>query len=107
MQGSLPAGWLAFTGRESNPLDRDERFQITCRPPFLDFSCRNGSWTPSSCRTCGSAMSWLLATSVIATSRGGSSLAVNEASLTLAGAGLDYPALAECHAHSVRRIADC
>src|SRR5690242_3592919 len=28
MQGSLPAGWLAFTGRESNPLDRVERFQI-------------------------------------------------------------------------------
>src|SRR5580658_2940939 len=27
MQGSLPAGWLAFTGRESNPLDRVERFQ--------------------------------------------------------------------------------
>jgi hypothetical protein len=27
MQGSLPAGWLTFTGRESNPLDRDERFQ--------------------------------------------------------------------------------
>ena len=27
--------------------------------------------------------------------------------LTLAGAGLDYPALAECHAHSARRIADC
>jgi hypothetical protein len=26
MQDSLPAGWLAFTGRESNPLDRDERF---------------------------------------------------------------------------------
>ena len=26
-QGSLPAGWLAFAGRESNPLDRDERFQ--------------------------------------------------------------------------------
>jgi hypothetical protein len=22
MQSSLPAGWLAFTGRESNPLDR-------------------------------------------------------------------------------------
>ena len=34
-------------------------------------------------------------------------LAVIEASLTLAGAGLDYPTLAECHAHSVRRIADC
>ena len=27
LQGSLPAGWLAFAGRESNPLDRDERFQ--------------------------------------------------------------------------------
>jgi hypothetical protein len=29
MQSSLPAGWLAFTGRESNPLDRYKRFQIT------------------------------------------------------------------------------
>jgi hypothetical protein len=27
-QGWLPAGWLAFTGRVSNPLDHDERFQI-------------------------------------------------------------------------------
>ena len=26
-QGSLPVGWLAFTGRASNPLDRSERFQ--------------------------------------------------------------------------------
>jgi hypothetical protein len=26
MQDSLPAGWLAFTGRGSNPLDRVERF---------------------------------------------------------------------------------
>src|SRR5262245_60015332 len=26
MQDSLPAGWLAFTGRELNPLDRNERF---------------------------------------------------------------------------------
>src|SRR6516164_10973981 len=26
MQDSLPAGWLAFAVRESNPLDRDERF---------------------------------------------------------------------------------
>jgi hypothetical protein len=25
-QGWLPAGWLAFTGRASNPLDRYERF---------------------------------------------------------------------------------
>jgi hypothetical protein len=29
MQGSLPAGWLAFTGRGLNPLDRNEGFQIT------------------------------------------------------------------------------
>jgi hypothetical protein len=29
MQSSLPAGWLAFTGRASNPLDRYKRFQIT------------------------------------------------------------------------------
>jgi len=28
MQGLLPAGWLAFTGRESNSLDRCKRFQI-------------------------------------------------------------------------------
>ena len=34
MQSSLPAGWLAFTGRESNPLDRFERFQITFSFPF-------------------------------------------------------------------------
>jgi len=26
MQDSLPAGWLAFTGWEFNPLVRDERF---------------------------------------------------------------------------------
>jgi hypothetical protein len=38
MQGSLPAGWLAFTGRELNPLDRNEGFQNT---PSLDFSWRN------------------------------------------------------------------
>jgi len=28
LQDLLPAGWLAFTGRELNPLDRDEGFQI-------------------------------------------------------------------------------
>jgi hypothetical protein len=33
-QGSLPAGWLAFAGRELNPLDRNERFQATCSSPF-------------------------------------------------------------------------
>jgi hypothetical protein len=26
MQDSLPTGWLAFAGRELNPLDRDDRF---------------------------------------------------------------------------------
>jgi len=28
VQGSLPAGWLTFAGRELNPLDRDGRFQL-------------------------------------------------------------------------------
>jgi hypothetical protein len=28
-QGWLPAGWLAFTGRASNPLDHIDRFQVT------------------------------------------------------------------------------
>lgn len=37
MQGSLPAVWLAFTGRELNPLDRDERFQITFSFSFPGF----------------------------------------------------------------------
>jgi len=34
-QGSLPAGWLAFAGRASNPLNRYERFQFNVHPPFL------------------------------------------------------------------------
>jgi hypothetical protein len=33
-QGWLPAGWLAFTGRASNPLDHYERFPITWSSPF-------------------------------------------------------------------------
>ena len=41
MQSSLPAGWLAFTGRELNPLDRYERFQITFSFPSPEFSWRN------------------------------------------------------------------
>src|SRR5215470_8666377 len=32
-QGWLPAGWLAFTGRVSNPLDHYERFPITWSSP--------------------------------------------------------------------------
>jgi len=42
MQSSLPAGWLTFTGRVLNPLDRYKRFQII-HPPFLDFAWRKGS----------------------------------------------------------------
>src|SRR5579864_1804118 len=37
MQSSLPAGWLAFTGRELNPLDRYKRFQIIFSSPFSGF----------------------------------------------------------------------
>jgi hypothetical protein len=43
MQSSLPAGWLAFTGRELNPLDRYKRFQITFSSPssgFILAQCR-------------------------------------------------------------------
>jgi hypothetical protein len=36
-QGSLPAGWLAFTGRASNPLDRYERFQLVLT--IIPLSC--------------------------------------------------------------------
>ena len=36
-QGSLPAGWLAFTGRASNPLDRCERFQLVLT--IIPLSC--------------------------------------------------------------------
>ena len=36
-QGSLPAGWLAFAGRASNPLDRYERFQLVLT--FIPLSC--------------------------------------------------------------------
>src|SRR5262245_65108480 len=38
MQDSLPAGWLTFAERESNPLDRDERFPSpTSSSPFPGF----------------------------------------------------------------------
>ncbi len=38
MQDWLPAGGLAFAGRESNPLDRYERFPVTYIPfPFPRF----------------------------------------------------------------------
>jgi hypothetical protein len=35
MQSSLPAGWLAFTGRELNPLDHYKRFQIIFLVPLF------------------------------------------------------------------------
>jgi hypothetical protein len=37
LQSSLPAGRLAFTGRELNPLDRNKRFQITFSFSFSGF----------------------------------------------------------------------
>ena len=37
MQSLLPAGWLASTGRELNPLDRYKRFRITFSSPFSGF----------------------------------------------------------------------
>jgi hypothetical protein len=40
MQSSLPAGWLAFTGRASNPLDHTKGFRSHFHSPFLDLSWR-------------------------------------------------------------------
>jgi len=44
VQSSLPADWLVFAGRESNPLDRYERFQLvlsiilpSCSPDATGF----------------------------------------------------------------------
>jgi hypothetical protein len=56
MQSSLPAGWLAFTGRASNPLDHNKRFQIT-HPPFLDLSWRYRDEHPSPHSITSSALS--------------------------------------------------
>ena len=44
MQNSLPAGWLAFAGRELNPLDRYERFpSCYISSPFPEFILTLGS----------------------------------------------------------------
>jgi len=43
MQSSLPAGWLASTGRELNPLDRYKRFQITFSSPFSGLILAQGN----------------------------------------------------------------
>jgi hypothetical protein len=52
LQSSLPAGWLAFTGRELNPLDRNEGFQITSSSslPGLFLVTRSSSAATSSVR---------------------------------------------------------
>ena len=44
MQSSLPAGGLAFTGRELNPLDRYKRFQITFPSSFSGFVLAQGKF---------------------------------------------------------------
>ena len=44
MQHSVPAGWLAFTGRELHPLDRDVGFQFrstSLLPPIQSLAWRN------------------------------------------------------------------
>ena len=44
MQDLLPAGWLAFAGRELNPLDRYERFpSCYISSPFPEFILTLGS----------------------------------------------------------------
>jgi hypothetical protein len=48
-QGLLPAGWLAFTGRASNPLDRYERFQLVLT--IIPLSCSPDANGLSSCET--------------------------------------------------------
>jgi hypothetical protein len=51
LQGSLPAGWLAFTRRESNPQDRYKRFQIAVSSSFSGFILAQGKFhfEPPSC----------------------------------------------------------
>src|SRR6516165_9465264 len=44
LQSSLPAGWLAFTGRELNPLDRYKRFQIAVSSSFSGFILAQGKF---------------------------------------------------------------
>src|SRR5215475_624151 len=44
LQSSLPAGWLTFTGRELNPLDRYKRFQITFSSSFSGFVLAQGKF---------------------------------------------------------------
>jgi hypothetical protein len=41
---SISAGWLAFTGRASNPLDRYKRFQIKVSSSFSGLSLAQGKF---------------------------------------------------------------
>jgi hypothetical protein len=43
MQDSLPAGWIAFTGREFNPLVQCERFRLHYVP--LSRASPDASWS--------------------------------------------------------------
>jgi len=58
MQDSLPVGWLAFTGRELNPLDHDERFPscyisfplpgfTLTLPSVISADLSSDPWTPT------------------------------------------------------------
>src|ERR1700737_445542 len=52
MQGLLPAGWLAFAGRESNPLDRYERFpSCYISSPFPGFILTLSAHDPGRVKT--------------------------------------------------------
>src|SRR3954465_8792008 len=47
-QGSLPAGWLAFAGRGSNPPDRVERFQsVLTSSSFPGLTLSQAGCTPT------------------------------------------------------------
>jgi signal transduction histidine kinase len=53
MQDSLPADWLAFAGRELNPLDRVERFpSCYISSPFPGFILTLGRDVPTSGEVC-------------------------------------------------------
>jgi hypothetical protein len=56
MQGSLPAGWLASTGRELNPLDRNEGFQITSSSSLPGLFLLFLAQRPKTCTSADSAL---------------------------------------------------
>ena len=61
VQSSLPADWLVFAGRESNPLDRYERFQLVlsiilpcCSPDATGFRFAPSGLRLYACSFCSS-----------------------------------------------------